>query len=259
MKFASLGSGSKGNSTVVSSGDTCVLVDCGFSVRQTEKRLAKIGVCAPDIDALLVTHEHSDHWAGVEALAAKYHLPIYLTAGSARAANGTASELMRIIDSHTSFELGDLTITPVPVPHDSKEPVQFRIDSADFRLGLLTDLGCLTPHVIEQYKSCDGLLLEANHDPEILAKGPYPTFLKNRVSGNWGHLSNQQAADFIALIDQERIQHILLGHISQQNNCLDRLRSALGKSLCDIAKLHYATQLDGSNWLVLEKPTKSSF
>ncbi len=252
MKFVSLGSGSKGNATLVTSGDTSVLVDCGFTLRQTEKRLARVGASATDLNALLVTHEHSDHWAGVEALAVKYHTPIYLTAGSARAGNGTASELMHIIDSHADFIIGDLAITPVPVPHDSREPVQFIIAAAGFRLGLLTDLGYLTPHVVALYKSCDGLLLEANHDPEILAKGSYPAFLKSRVSGDWGHLSNQQAVDFLSLIDQQRIQHILLGHISQQNNCLNRLQDLLTEVLSDATKVHYATQSEGSDWLAFE-------
>ena len=157
MRLASLGSGSKGNGTLVCAGDLLVLVDCGFSLRETERRLAALGLSATDLAALLVTHEHGDHVRGAGALARKYKTPLYSTFGTARAVTGKAAGFhgadWREVRPGRTFELADMTVTPVTVPHDALEPCQYRFSWRQRELGVLTDLGSLTPHVVDAYKS----------------------------------------------------------------------------------------------------------
>jgi phosphoribosyl 1,2-cyclic phosphodiesterase len=252
MRFASLGSGSKGNATLIEWRNTCVMVDCGFSIKETTSRLAKLGKQPQDLSAILVTHEHSDHWKGVMPLANKFGIKVYLTAGclKSRGLKDPVTDF-QIIDSHTEFQVGDLRVTPVPVPHDAREPVQYLFNSLDHKLGVLTDIGSLTPHVEAQYDSCDGLLVEANHDLDMLAMGPYPAFLKDRVSGQWGHLNNQQTARLLAAVDQSRIQQLVIGHISDKNNSLDKVRDAVEQVYTGKGNLHYACQQEGFDWLEL--------
>ncbi|MDB4076617.1 MBL fold metallo-hydrolase [Porticoccaceae bacterium] len=252
MRFASLGSGSKGNATLIEWRDTCVMVDCGFSIKETTLRMAKLGKQPQDLSAILVTHEHSDHWKGVMPLANKFGIKVYLTAGCLKSRdlkNPTTD--FHIIDSHTEFQVGDLTVTPVPVPHDAREPVQYLFNSLNHKLGVLTDIGSLTPHVEAQYDNCHGLLLEANHDLDMLAMGPYPAFLKDRVSGQWGHLNNQQTARLLANVDQSLIQQLVIGHISDKNNSLDKVRDAVEEVYTGQGNLHYACQQEGFDWLEL--------
>jgi phosphoribosyl 1,2-cyclic phosphodiesterase len=252
MRFASLGSGSKGNATLIEWRNTCVMVDCGFSIKETTSRLAKLGKQPQDLSAILVTHEHSDHWKGVMPLANKFGIKVYLTAGcfKSRDLKDPVTDF-QIIDSHTEFQVGDLRVTPVPVPHDAREPVQYLFNSLDHKLGVLTDIGSLTPHVEAQYDSCDGLLVEANHDLDMLAMGPYPAFLKDRVSGQWGHLNNQQTAHLLAAVDQSRLQQLVIGHISDKNNSLDKVRDAVEQVYRGKGNLHFACQQEGFDWLEL--------
>lgn len=226
MRFASLGSGSRGNGTLVRQGETCLLIDLGFGIRDTESRLADLSLKGSDIEALIVTHEHSDHIQGVAGFARKYNIPVYLSAGTAGHRTLEGLKELHLINSHKSFRLGQIEITPVAVPHDAREPCQYVFSSGDQRLGLLTDLGHVTPFVIDNYKDCDALILEANHDPDMLANGSYPWPLKRRVGGDHGHLSNDQAAELVDQMDLDRLQHLVLSHLSEQNN---RPELALGK------------------------------
>ena len=248
MKFASLGSGSKGNATLVEDNSCCILIDCGFSVRETERRLSLQGCPAEDLTAILVTHEHSDHIRGAIPLAKKYNLPVYMTAGAARTQQSIQCDV-NLIQSDTEFQCGTLSVMPVSVPHDAKEPVQFILSNGKHRLGVLTDLGHISNHVAEQYKNCDGLLLEANHDPLMLANGPYPQSLKQRVGGDWGHLNNYQSRQLLEHIETGRLQHLVLGHISEQNNQVDKVREVVAGM--HLNQVHYASQGDGFEWLEL--------
>ena len=253
MRFASLGSGSKGNATLVEWRDTCVMVDCGFSIRDTTARLQRLGKTPEQLSAILVTHEHSDHWKGVTPLAKKFGLRVYVTAGTLKSRNVSLDSAdFEIIDSHRPFQVGDLAVTPVPVPHDAREPVQYLFDGDDHRLGVLTDIGSLTEHVEAQYSGCDALLVEANHDIDMLANGPYPAFLKERVAGQWGHLNNNQTARLVSLIEQQRIQHLVIGHISDKNNSVDKVRGAIEAVFTQQHKVTYACQQDGFDWLQLQ-------
>ncbi len=255
MRFASLGSGSKGNGTLVESDGCCVLVDCGFSMRETVRRMARLGRAPGDLSAVLVTHEHTDHIKGVLPLARKYRLPVIMTAGTARAVTGASHPQpgleLELISAHRPFAVGGLAVTPVAVPHDAREPVQYIFESGGRRLGVLTDLGCITPSVSESYRHCDGLLLEANHDPQMLAGGSYPAFLKRRVAGDRGHLNNGQAAGLLATVDRSRLQCLAMSHISRRNNRTELVDHAIADWKHEVGQLVYACQDEGFPWQTL--------
>lgn len=249
MKFASLGSGSKGNATLVESANHCLMVDCGFTVKETERRLQRLGRSASDLDAILVTHEHSDHIKGVMPLARKYRIPVYASHGTAMYQELGEKEYYRPINLHRKWSVGDIEVTPVAVPHDSREPCQFVFRQQGRTFGLLTDLGSITTHVVEHYRDCDALLLECNHDEEMLANGPYPPMLKRRVGGDWGHLSNRQAAGLLSGICRERLQHLVMAHLSEKNNTRALAEQAVAGVLENCELMLSADQEDGIDWL----------
>jgi phosphoribosyl 1,2-cyclic phosphodiesterase len=253
MRFASIGSGSRGNGTLVQDGDTCVLVDLGFTIRETEKRLARLELAPSAINAILVTHEHSDHLNGVGPFARKYSIPVYMTPGTCNEEKlGRVPEL-ELISCHQAFAIDGFAIVPVPVPHDAREPCQYLISSGSRKLGILTDLGHITPHVAEQYSCCDGLLLECNHDPDMLAEGPYPYPLKVRVGGDHGHLSNGQALGLLGMIEMSRLEHLIIAHISEKNNSVEIVREVLCAALGQWqGQLTIADQGTGFDWITLD-------
>jgi phosphoribosyl 1,2-cyclic phosphodiesterase len=251
MRFASLGSGSQGNSLIVEAGDTRVLLDCGFSARTAAERLARLGVSPESLAGVLVTHEHSDHIAGVFRFARRYELPVFLTHGTHAAAPRGKLPLpeCRLIDSHTPFVIGDLQIQPFPVPHDAREPVQYAIFNGEHRLGVLTDTGAITPHIVEVLRCCDALVLECNHDAAMLAASDYPVMLKRRIAGRLGHLDNDAAASLLRQIDTSRLQHLVAAHLSQQNNRRELAVSALASALnCAEGWIGVACQDSGFGW-----------
>ncbi|MEP5765319.1 MAG: MBL fold metallo-hydrolase [Halieaceae bacterium] len=251
MRFASLGSGSKGNATLVQSGTTLLLVDCGFSLRETEARLQRRGLAGEDIDALLVTHEHTDHCSGVARLSRKYQLPVYMSRGTWASGRCEGAFQVEYFHSDARFQIGDITVAPIAVPHDAREPCQFVLQVGDLRLGILTDLGSITSAVTDHYRQCDALLLECNHDREMLQQGPYPYPLKQRVGGDWGHLNNQQAAELLARLQGDELRHLVVAHISEQNNHRDRVLDALGPVFSRTDSITWADQVLGFEWLEL--------
>ncbi len=251
MRFASLGSGSQGNATLVSCQGETVLVDCGFSLREVESRMRHLGVDPASLLAVLVTHEHSDHIRGIGPLARKYKLPVFMTAGTSASGRLGKLSLERIIAPGEPFAVGGFDILPVAVAHDAAEPSQFVFQRLGRKLGLLTDLGSITAQVVEAYQACDGLLVEANHDPVMLACGPYPASLKRRVAGQWGHLSNAQTQSLLQQLDISRLQHLVIGHISQTNNSICRAAAAL-EGILPHFPIHYACQNQGFDWLTLQ-------
>ncbi|MEZ5543196.1 MAG: MBL fold metallo-hydrolase [Pseudomonadota bacterium] len=249
MRFASLGSGSRGNATLVEAGATLVLVDCGFSVREAERRLARLGRCARDLAALLVTHEHTDHVRGVAALARKYALPVWLTRGTWSMLRERDLPDVRFCDGHQAFAIDDLQVAPFTVPHDAREPCQYVFADGARRLGVITDTGRMTPHIRACLDRCDALLLECNHDAALLAAGPYPPSLKQRVGGPLGHLSNDQAAELLASLDTTRLQHVVAAHLSDKNNRPELARAALADGLgCAANWIGVAGQERGLDW-----------
>jgi len=249
MRFASLGSGSKGNGTLISQGETTLLVDCGFSARETEKRLQRLAMTANQITAILVTHEHADHINGVRVLARKYNIPVYATAGTA---GGMAADLASLVTEfccHEDFTINDIVIQPFPVPHDAREPSQFVFTDGKHRVGLLTDVGMSTPVIEQALSACDALLLEANHDMDMLDNGEYPDHLKYRVSSRLGHLNNVQSAKILEKIDTSRLQHIVAMHLSEKNNSPSIVSPLFSQALnCDQSWIGIADQELGFSW-----------
>ena len=251
MRFASLGSGSEGNGLLVESGGTRVLIDCGFGVRDTVARLARLGVTPESIAAILVTHEHADHIGGVAAFAARYRIPVWLTFGTLDAFGADPLRDTRVygFDSHDVLAIGMLEVRPFPVPHDAREPVQFVVGDGAHRLGVLTDIGMPTPHVQASLDGCDALVLECNHDPEMLEFGDYPWALKQRIASRLGHLHNEAAAQLLAALDTSRLRHVIAAHLSRQNNTPDKARAALAKALaCAPDWIGIADQAQGFAW-----------
>jgi len=228
MRFASLGSGSRGNALLVEGGGTRLLVDCGFATRETERRLAMVGVVPGDLDAILVTHEHSDHIRGVAALARRHGIQVWATPGTWGRQPASAVERLHLISGHgPGFLVGDIRVEPFPIPHDAREPCHFILESGGRRLGLLTDSGCVTPHIRDRLRESDALMLECNHDSEMLRRGPYPPSLRARVAGDFGHLGNHQAAELVASMPRHGLTSLLLAHLSEKNNRPELARQAL--------------------------------
>lgn len=253
MKFASLGSGSRGNATLIQAGETCILLDCGFSMREFEKRCAAIQFDPKDISAVVVTHEHLDHIKGVGPLARKYAMPVWMTHGTWRSARCGDIPELRLFGSHTeAIQIGDIRVAPHAVPHDAREPVQCTYTYNDLRLGILTDVGSLTPRLVDALNGVDALLLECNHDTDMLREGPYPPRLQARVGGSYGHLSNEQAVELLSRIDHRRLRHLVVGHLSEKNNAPQRVRDAvLGFSSALEEVFNLLEQDETSGWFTL--------
>lgn len=249
--LASLGSGSRGNGTVVSLDGVYVLVDCGFTLKQTRARLARLGLVPEDLSAILVTHEHSDHMQGVAPLARECGLPVYASHGTRRGVSDWDDLDLRPFNGNESFSIRDVRVTPVRVPHDAREPTQFVLESGGARVGVLTDLGHVTAHVADAYRNCDALLVEANHDRQMLWGGDYPVYLKRRIASPLGHLANEQTVALLKEIGSPSMRHVIVGHISQQNNCADCIDRAFADLSMRLPNLVFATQGEGFGWVEL--------
>lgn len=249
IRFASLGSGSAGNALLVETADTCVLIDCGFSVQETCSRLARLQRTPEQVQAILITHEHADHIGASAAFARRYRLPVFMTPGTRLTARDPNYPILREFHAHEPLSIRGLAIAPFTVPHDAREPAQFVFSDGQRRLALLTDAGHLTPHMIRAVDHCDALLLECNHDPQMLATGHYPARLKRRVGGPYGHLPNQAATQLLSSIDQSRLQHVVGMHLSERNNRPELARAALAEGLgCAVEDTALADQERGFAW-----------
>jgi phosphoribosyl 1,2-cyclic phosphodiesterase len=257
LRFCCLGSGSEGNALVIEAMDglwpTRVLVDNGFNLRQLRRRLARAGLTIDAIDAIVVTHEHSDHAGGVAALARRRRIPVFATAGTAQAC-GLAERGCdwRPLKDGAIVGIGGLSVRPYAVPHDAAEPVQFVFSDGAVKLGLLTDIGSATDGVVAALAGLHAFILECNHDAEMLRTGPYPYFLKSRIGGERGHLSNAQAAQLLARIDRRVLQSVIAAHLSRSNNRPALARAALARVLdCSDADIAVADQDEGLSWRAL--------
>jgi len=249
IRICSLGSGSKGNATVLGFDDTYLLVDCGFNLKQTVKRLTEKGIEPEQISMILVTHEHSDHIAGVTRFSNEFSIPTCLNRGTSLHKAFNELSHIRLFNSHNSFEFKGIKIEPIPVPHDSREANQFVFNYNGKRIGLLTDVGHVTRHMIGAYARCNALLLEFNYDEDMLVNGSYPYPLKKRVSGDLGHLSNKQSVEFINRIDCSNLELLVAMHKSEENNCQDIIEHhlnslSIGKSFTKLI----ANQKKGFDW-----------
>ncbi len=253
MRFASIGSGSAGNCLVVEQSNTRLLLDCGFAPNEVVKRLQKLDLMPEQISGILVTHEHDDHAKGAFKFAAKFNVPVWLSHGSLKMCERYIPESpdiqLNIIDSHTQFSIEAIQINPYPVPHDAREPTQFTFSDGKHKLGVLTDAGASTSHIEQVLNSCDALVLECNHDLNMLENGAYPYSLKKRVGSKLGHLDNQSAAALLAKLDNSKLKHIIAAHLSAKNNTPCLAQKALSAVLnCSQDWVGIAQQEDGFAW-----------
>lgn len=216
LRFCSLASGSRGNALLVEARDTLILVDCGLAFRTLESRLGDVGRSAADIDAVLITHEHSDHMSGLATFMRRVQCPVFSTHGTARSFDDVRDH--RVVRYGSEFTVGNVRVHPFPVPHDAREPVQYRFEADGLTLGILTDTGHISTHVAQTLASVDALAVEFNHDLDSLRNGPYPEHLKARVGSNFGHLNNTQAAGLVDQLELERLRWVVALHMSENNN-----------------------------------------
>lgn len=233
MRLVPLGSGSRGNATFVELAGTRLLVDAGLSARQLSLRLAAIDVDPRSLDWVVVSHEHDDHARGAERFSRTHDVPVLCSHGTLAARDLSPACLAgwRPLEPTRGADLGSVWVEAFPVPHDAAEPVGFVLHGGGVRVGLATDLGHATPLVRERLRSCDVLLVEANHDARMLAEGPYPWHLKQRVAGRLGHLSNGETAALLAEVLDERCRAVVLAHLSEHNNTPHLARETVGRVL----------------------------
>jgi len=253
LRFASLASGSSGNCLVAEASGTVVLVDCGLSLTETERRLARAGLEPSQVSALLVTHEHGDHACGAFEFAAAHRIAVYLTHGTLAALKAEGKVLdgvaLSIVNGRQSFFVDGIQVLPFTVPHDAREPVQYVLSDGASRLGVLTDVGISTSHVVKMLSGLDALVLECNYDRDLLWNGGYPRWLKERIAGPFGHLDNRESERLLAALDRSRLKHVIGAHLSQQNNRPELARAALSRALgCEESWIGIAGQDDGFGW-----------
>lgn len=258
LRFKSLGSGSSGNATLVETQSgahtTRLLIDCGIRLRDLEARLIEAGTCAEDLNAIFITHEHGDHIGCARSFVKRYATPLWMSQGTWLAVSDEAwaphQHLLNVARDGCTIEIGDLQALPFTVPHDAREPLQLRCTDGQRHLGIATDLGHPSSHVVASLQGCHALLLEANHDPEMLQASSYPSFLKQRVAGPWGHLANHAAAKLLANVKHDQLSYVLAAHLSERNNTSELARASLSEALgCAPSDIGVADPITGSDWI----------
>jgi phosphoribosyl 1,2-cyclic phosphodiesterase len=233
LYFSSLNSGSNGNCYYVGNHSEAVLIDAGLSCRETEKRMKRIGLSMQSVKAIFVTHEHSDHITGIPGISKKYQLPVYITEKTFQSSNiPIEPHLIHSFNIHQSVFIGSLSVTAFPKFHDAIDPHSFMISFNNMNVGVFTDIGNACTNVIKYFRQCHAAFLEANYCIDMLSKGSYPAFLKNRISGDDGHLSNDQALELFLKHKNKNLSHLILSHLSKNNNTM--------KLVADIFNAHSA-------------------
>jgi len=224
MRLCSIASGSSGNCIYVGSDTTHLLVDVGISGKRTEAGLKSLEICPTDIDGILITHEHADHIAGIGVMARKYGIPIYATPGTVKAIRSNTSvgkideDLFVEVQADSKFTIKDIVVNPMKISHDAAQPVAYRFAYGNRKAAICTDLGVFNEYTVDALRGMDALLIEANHDVNMLQVGPYPYYLKQRILGDRGHLSNENSGKLLSRILHDDLKTIILGHLSKENN-----------------------------------------
>lgn len=229
------------------------MLDCGFAIRETERRLARLGVAPTELAGIIVTHEHSDHVSGVFKFARRHGVPVWLTHGTFRAVEADVKDVqIHFCRDGEAFDIGDVQLVPYTVPHDAREPVQYVAGDGQYKLGVLTDAGHATAHLIRALDGCDALVLECNHDRQMLENSVYPPSLKRRIGGAYGHLSNDSSSQILDAIDKSKLRRVIGAHLSQQNNTPEFAHAAIVSGLGGVAaEVRIACQADGFDWIAL--------
>ena len=227
-----LASGSKGNSLFVSCRNSSILIDAGLSGIEIERRLNAVNISPESLSAIIITHEHSDHVKGAGILSRRFKLPVYITQKTYQACRGLGKiEDICFFECGTPFEIDQILISPFSISHDAKDPVGLTMEYNNHKIGVATDLGIATSLVKEHLKNSNILYLESNHDPEMLINGPYPWHLKQRIKGRTGHLSNLDAGSLISELKTDNLKHVILAHLSEENNCPQKAVQEILKNL----------------------------
>ena len=254
LSVSVLASGSRGNATYISDGRTAILIDAGLSGVEIQRRMARKGLDPSSLDAILVSHEHADHIHGVGVLSRRFGLTVYINDGTRQASENALGKLSGFspFSCGHAFTIGSLAIHPFSISHDAEDPAGFTISCNGGKVGVATDLGIATGVVKTHLQACDILILEANHDPQMLIDGPYPWPLKQRIRGRSGHLSNDDTALLLEVLQHDRLAHVILAHLSEENNTPDKARQAVKTVLNGASvRLHVASQAAGSSVLTL--------
>lgn len=254
MRFKSLGSGSSGNATLVEASGLVpfrLLIDCGLGLKHLSHRLGEAGLQPQDVHAVFITHEHGDHIGCARALALRYRIPVWMSRGTHAAIGSPDFDgLLHIARDGETITLGGLQLMPFTVPHDAREPLQLSCTDGASKLGVLTDLGHATAHVMAHLEACNALLLECNHDAGMLSQSSYPSFLKERVGGPYGHLSNTAAAEIASAVKHPGLRQVVAAHLSVQNNRPALAQAMLAEALsCAEGDIVVAGPDKGCGWL----------
>lgn len=248
LKIASLNSGSNGNCYYVAAGNEAILVDAGISCKETEKRMARIGLNIKDVKAIFISHEHSDHIRGLEVLSKKYQLPVYITPATLKNSRlNIHTDLVRTFNNDSFIQLEQLAIKPFSKLHDAADPYSFVVSAHGINIGVFTDIGACCHNVIRYFKECHAVFLEANYDTEMLETGMYPYYLKKRIMGGHGHLSNHQSLQLFTNHRSAEISHLILAHLSKENNSPELVKQLFeahaGNTKIVVASRHYETEV----------------
>jgi|TARA_B110000971_G_scaffold189259_1_gene199504 phosphoribosyl 1,2-cyclic phosphodiesterase len=254
MRLCSLGSGSSGNSFIVQDDSTTLLVDCGFGLSETVTRLDRYGLKPDQLNGILLTHEHEDHVKGAFSFSNKYNIPIYLSHGTFKMCKKRINENydinFNIISGAKSFIINDIEVTPIPVPHDAREPFQYKFESNLKSIAIITDLGFITNHLIKSLKDIKGLVIEFNHDKNMLLDSDYPQSLKDRVSGMYGHLENMESIKLLKSINHRNIKWIAAAHLSEKNNDENLVKRLISDAtMKEDGSIKVIDQMNGIDWM----------
>lgn len=234
LYITSLNSGSNGNCYYLANEHDAILIDVGLNCKETEKRMARLGLSMTKVRAIFISHEHSDHIHGLPVIARKYQLPVYITPATMTSGRLTLQEdLIHSFIPHECVEIGNLKIVAFPKFHDASEPHSFMVSCGDVNVGVFTDIGIACENLIRYFRMCHAAFLEANYDEEMLDRGRYPYFLKNRIRGGKGHLSNRQALELFTSYKADHMSHVLLSHLSRDNNSPELVLELFKKSAGD--------------------------
>lgn len=260
LSIASLNSGSNGNCYYIGNNEDAILVDAGLSCKETEKRMSRLGLSMDKVRAIFISHEHTDHIKGLSVLSKKFNLPVYISPGTLKGCKfELRPDLIRALPSHEAIIVGNLSIIGFPKIHDASEPYSFMVSYGETNIGVFTDLGAVCEQLTHYFKQCHAAFLETNYDDDLLSKSAYPYFLKQRISGGRGHLSNKQALELFTTHKPSFMSHLLLSHLSKDNNCPDLVANLFKEYALDTEIIVASRYVETAVYTISEPVAAHSF